>query len=122
MADDYQDSAGKSGDTSPKDADALFSKLKGWFKRDYDSKGQTTWRREAREDFGFEAGDQLTDDDKAILKDMNRPVVIFNRVGVTVDSVAGQEVANRQEVQPQNLIEKPLQSPNHDRVAPLPMI
>jgi hypothetical protein len=25
--------------------------------------------------------------------------VIFNRVGITVDSVAGQEVANRQEVQ-----------------------
>jgi hypothetical protein len=33
------------------------------------------------------------------LKDARRPIVIFNRVGTTVDSVAGQEVGNRQEVQ-----------------------
>ncbi|WP_316219394.1 phage portal protein [Bradyrhizobium sp. SZCCHNR2026] len=81
------------------DADALFGKLKRWFKRDHDSHGQITWRKEAREDFAFEAGEQLTEDDKNILKEMNRPIVVFNRIGVTVDSVAGQEVANRQEVQ-----------------------
>ncbi|MGJ4954617.1 portal protein [Bradyrhizobium sp. HKCCYLRH2015] len=81
------------------DADALFGKLKRWFKRDYGSEAQTKWRTEAKEDYAFEAGDQLTDDDKNILKDMNRPIVVFNRIGVTVDSVAGQEVANRQEVQ-----------------------
>jgi hypothetical protein len=33
------------------------------------------------------------------LQDAKRPIVIFNRVGTTVDSVAGQEVGNRQEVQ-----------------------
>lgn len=81
------------------DADALFRKLKGWFKRDYDSEGQTSWRREAREDFDFEAGEQLTAEDKQALQDLRRPVVIFNQVGTYVDSVAGQEVANRQEVQ-----------------------
>jgi hypothetical protein len=81
------------------DAEALFTKLKRNFKRDYNSSSQTKWRKEAIEDFAFEAGDQLTDDDKKILQDAGRPVVIFNRVGVTVDSVAGQEVANRQEVQ-----------------------
>jgi hypothetical protein len=36
---------------------------------------------------------------KAILQDAKRPIVIFNRVGTTVDSVSGQEVGNRQEVQ-----------------------
>lgn len=81
------------------DADALFSKLKGWCKRDYDSHAQVNWRKEAHEDYGFDAGDQLTQEDKNILQDMNRPVVIFNRLGISVDSVAGQEVANRQEVQ-----------------------
>ena len=51
-----------------------------------------------REDFDF-AGEQLNEDDKAILQDAKRPIVIFNRVGTTVDSVSGQEVGNRQEVQ-----------------------
>jgi hypothetical protein len=105
MADDYDarnsDDGAKGSDASTpvRDADALESKLKGWFKADYNSKGQTTWRKEAREDFAFEAGDQLSDDDKAILQEAGRPIVIFNRVGPVVDSVAGQEVANRQEVQ-----------------------
>ena len=82
-----------------KDADALFSRLKRLVKSDDNSKGQVAWRKEAREDFDFDAGEQLNEDDKAILQDAKRPIVIFNRVGTTVDSVAGQEVANRQEVQ-----------------------
>jgi hypothetical protein len=84
---------------TPTDADGLFSKLKRHVKADYDSKGQVNWRREAREDFDFEAGEQLDENDKAILQDAKRPIVIFNRVGTTVDCVAGQEVGNRQEVQ-----------------------
>ena len=93
--DGYQDDREAGGKV--KDADALFSKLKRNVKADYNSKGQVNWRREARED--FEAGEQLNEDDKAILQDAKRPIVIFNRVGTTVDSVAGQEVGNRQEVQ-----------------------
>jgi hypothetical protein len=81
------------------DAEALFGRLKRQVKADYNSKGQVKWRREAREDFDFDAGEQLNEDDKAILQDAKRPIVIFNRVGTTVDSVAGEEVANRQEVQ-----------------------
>ena len=81
-----------------KDADALFSRLKRRVKSDYNSKGQVAWRKEVREDFDF-AGEQLNEDDKAILQDAKRPIVIFNRVGTTVDSVSGQEVGNRQEVQ-----------------------
>lgn len=79
------------------DHEALFSKLQKWFRSDYEK--QTKWRTGAHEDFDFGAGEQLNEDDKAILKDMNRPIVIFNRIDPVLDSVAGQEVGNRQEVQ-----------------------
>jgi hypothetical protein len=97
---DYQ-GGGNAGEAKDKlnDAEALFGRLKRQVKADYNSKGQVNWRREAREDFDFEAGEQLNEEDKAILQDAKRPIVIFNRVGTTVDSVAGQEVGNRQEVQ-----------------------
>jgi hypothetical protein len=93
------DADGHGGGEAVKDAEALFGRLKRQVKADYNSKGQVDWRREAREDFDFEAGEQLNEDDKAILTDAKRPIVIFNRVGTTVDGVAGQEVGNRQEVQ-----------------------
>lgn len=100
---EYQTDESGTSETSDQktigDADALFLKLKRWFLADYNSHGQVNWRKEAHEDFAFEAGDQLTEDDKNALKEVNRPIVIFNRIGVSVDSVAGQEVANRQEVQ-----------------------
>lgn len=54
---------------------------------------------EAREDFDFEAGEQLNEEDKAILQDVRRPIVFCNCVGTTIDSVAGQEVGNRQKLQ-----------------------
>ncbi|WP_426526825.1 portal protein [Bradyrhizobium sp. McL0615] len=96
-ADSYQ--GGGEASEPVRDAESLFRKLKRFVKADRNSKGQVAWRKEAREDFDFDAGEQLTDDDKAILQDAKRPIVIFNRVGTTVDSVAGQEVGNRQEVQ-----------------------
>jgi hypothetical protein len=74
-------------------------RLKRDVEADYNSKGQVNWRRGAREDFDFEAGEQLNEEDEAILQDAKRPIAIFNPVGTTVDSVAGQEVGNRQEVQ-----------------------
>ncbi|SEN66997.1 hypothetical protein [Bradyrhizobium sp. OK095] len=97
--DNDRDASASEARKTVQDAEAIFRKLKGQIKRDHNSEGQTRWRREAREDFAFEAGDQLTEDDKQMLKDMNRPVVIFNQVGTYVDSVSGQEIGNRQEVQ-----------------------
>lgn len=98
---DGQDNKGGKDDSrdekSPLDQDALFSKLQKWFKSDFEK--QSKWRTDAHEDFAFGSGDQLTEDDKAILKDNNRPIVIFNRIEPVIDSVAGQEVGNRQEVQ-----------------------
>lgn len=79
------------------DQEALFRKLKSWFLFDFEK--QAEWREAAREDFAFTSGDQLSEDDKQKLRDMNRPIVIMNRVEPIIDSVSGSEVANRQEVQ-----------------------
>jgi hypothetical protein len=99
MLNDSEGHGGGEASAAPTDAEGLFKRLKRNVKADYTSKGQVNWRREAREDFDFEAGEQSDENDKAILQDAKRPIVIFNRVGTTVDSVAGQEVANRQELQ-----------------------
>jgi F0F1-type ATP synthase membrane subunit b/b' len=89
------DASASDDDTS--DAEALLARLKRWFRED--SERQAEWRRCAREDFAFTSGDQLDDKDKAKLREMNRPVIIMNRIEPVIDSVSGSEVANRQEVQ-----------------------
>jgi hypothetical protein len=93
-----EDGDGKDNEAAekPSDADALFSRLQKNFRTDFEK--QSKWRTEAREDYAFGAGDQLNETDKGLLADMNRPVVIFNRIDPVLDSVAGQEVGNRQEV------------------------
>jgi len=41
------------------DQDALFRQLKGWFQADWDK--QSDWRKDAREDYDFDAGHQLSE-------------------------------------------------------------
>src|SRR4051812_37409689 len=90
------DIASETSEATP-DQEALFKKLKGWFLADYEK--QAEWREAAREDFAFTSGDQLSETDKQKLRDMNRPIIVMNRVEPIIDSVSGSEVANRQEVQ-----------------------
>jgi len=87
----------ETADDETSDAEALLARLKRWFREDFDR--QAGWRRAAREDFAFTSGDQLDEKDKARLREMNRPIIVMNRIEPVVDSVAGAEVANRQEVQ-----------------------
>lgn len=56
------------------------------------------WRKQAREAYAFFAGDQWSDEDKAILEENSRPPVVFNRVARTINLISGLEVQNRQEV------------------------
>src|ERR1700730_18472980 len=89
-------SKGEAQEATP-DQEALFKKLKSWYLFDYEK--QADWREAAREDFAFTSGDQLSETDKQKLRDMNRPIIIMNRVEPIIDSVSGSEVSNRQEVQ-----------------------
>lgn len=58
MLNDVDGHSGDAGE-APKDADALFRRLKPDVKADYNSKGQVNWRREARKAFDFEADEPV---------------------------------------------------------------
>lgn len=70
--------------------------FKAWFKVDIEK--AKVWRKEAEEDFRFRDGDQWNEEEKRILLDQERPVLVFNRTGVLVDAVVGSEIGNRREV------------------------
>lgn len=78
------------------DSDALLARLKGWFRKDKEATAK--WRRNAREDFDFVAGEQWPEEDKTRMKNLMRPMLTFNRVMPVVQSVSGSEIANRKEV------------------------
>lgn len=73
-----------------------FQAFQQWFRRARDKTFK--WRTEARECYDFRDGRQWSEEDAAKLELENRPCVTFNRVGSVVDSVAGLEISNRQEV------------------------
>ena len=73
----------------------LFTKLKGWFTDDKEHWNE--WRGCAKTAFEFVAGDQWDDETKRILEGQKRPASTFNTIGAMIKSVAGYEVANRQE-------------------------
>lgn len=77
------------------DPDKL-AQFRNWFSAARDM--SHPWRLEARTSYDFVAGHQWDDDDQALMKAQQRPVVTFNRTASIVDSVCGLEVSNRQEV------------------------
>lgn len=83
--------------TALADREALFRKLRGWFKADRDA--SSAWRRDAREDYDFVAGQQWAAEDLALLKDQGRPPITFNRMLPIIKAIAGSEVNSRQDIQ-----------------------
>lgn len=79
------------------DREALFRKLRGWYRADREASSK--WRSEAREDFDFVAGHQWSASDEAILREQGRAPVTFNRVLPVIKAVAGSEVNSRQDIQ-----------------------
>ena len=70
--------------------------LQRWWYSDQEASG--TWRQQATDDLGFIAGEQLSDQDKAILDEANRPHVVFNRVLTIIKAIAGMEINGRHEI------------------------
>lgn len=87
MAESYADSGDKA---------ALFRRLKKQFQADREF--SAAWRKEAKEDFDFVAGEQLSEDDKKHLIDAVRPVIQMNLTQPIINAISGQEMGNRQEV------------------------
>lgn len=84
-------------DPNAMDEDTKLRQFKTWFRVDRDHSAD--WRKAAKEDFGFFAGNgQWTDQEKQILKDQMRPIITFNRTNPVVKSISGIEISNRQEV------------------------
>ncbi len=76
--------------------DDLGRRLKKLFRADREFSAD--WRKDAKEEFAFVAGEQYSEADKAHLKEMMRPVITMNRTQTIINAVSGQEMANRQEV------------------------
>ena len=56
------------------------------------------WRKQATEDLGFIAGDQLSKEDKQLLDDQGRPHIVFNRIETILKAIAGMEINGRHEI------------------------
>ena len=84
--------------TSELDPVAMLRVFKGWWK--LDSAHSAAWRRQARDDFAFVAGDQWTADEKQHMlspEGGRRVPITFNRCLTLVKSVAGIEINGRHE-------------------------
>src|SRR6185312_11248213 len=83
----------------------LFKYLQREFTQD--AAHSSVWRRDAKTNFDFKAGEQWTPDEKSILKDQLRPEVVFNRSITIIKAVAGFEINSRHEIQfiPRNTTE-----------------
>src|SRR5438045_151132 len=81
--------------TAPEDKDGLYRRLRKLFR--VDREFSATWRKDAKEDFDFVAGEQWSTEDKEHLKNLMRPVITMNRTHTIINAVSGQEMSNRQE-------------------------
>lgn len=73
-----------------------FEVLKSLFRADADHSHE--WRGNASEWFAFRAGEQWSDADKAMLRNQQRPHIVFNRVLTILKAVAGMEINGRHEI------------------------
>src|SRR5581483_1756939 len=72
---------------------------------DLDRRHSAAWRKDAKDEFAFLAGDQWTATEKAQLRDQLRPEIVFTRTITIIKAIAGFEINQRHEIQylPRNL-------------------
>lgn len=99
----YQDPTDETDTVTPEDdnsdeaKDAFFRKARQWYR--LDRQHLADWRKDAITWYDYRAGKQWSEADEQLLKEQGRPVVTFNRIAPTIDSVVGIEIGNRREVQ-----------------------
>lgn len=76
--------------------DDRMKRLKRWYKESIERVEK--WRKQAEEDFAFVDGHQWDPKDEAKLKEENRPAIVFNRTGATIDAACGVEIGQQQEI------------------------
>jgi hypothetical protein len=84
------------GPANPGDDTSKLAEYKAWFRADREH--SASWRKQAKEDFDFLAGEQWSEQDKATLKEQLRPIITFNRTNPIINAISGMEIQNRQEV------------------------
>lgn len=77
-------------------AEELLAAAQAWHREALESIGP--WRAQAREDYAFDAGAQWDQEALDLLREQQRPAIVFNRIAPTVDAVVGTEIGNRQEL------------------------
>lgn len=84
------------GDTKMIQENPNLIKFRDWFKAavDHDS----NWRREAREDYQFVAGQQWHKADKAALEEQGRPAITINRIKPQINILSGYQRLNRYDI------------------------
>lgn len=96
--DSYEtEDSGEARSSRPDAYGDLMKRLQGWYRKDLVRVQK--WRKGAKEDFAFYAGDQWSPEDKDALAAKNRLPVVFNRLSPLVNAVVGSEINNRREVQ-----------------------
>jgi hypothetical protein len=68
------------------------------------------WRKNAKLNYDFYAGNQWSEEDRTKLDAEQRPAVTFNRIARTINTVSGLELQNRQEIRaiPRRLANAPV--------------
>ncbi len=83
------------GGTKGLDEIELYIRLKDFFREADDHSRE--WRAEAKEDFGFVAGDQWSKRDRAYMDEQGRVPITFNRTLAIIKAVCGLEINSRHE-------------------------
>lgn len=82
--------------SEPIDESATITMLKNWFKASEST--LKSFRKEARECYRFVSGNQLTDTERAEMREKLRAEIVFNRIDPVISAVVGHQINNRTEI------------------------